>query len=87
MNPERWREIDELLSAVLERETSERPAFLARECHGDEELRREVESLLEAHDEADGFLDSQGFETIPDEAVQPTVDSSHESPGPPPLAP
>ena len=32
-------------------------AFLAEQSDGDEAVRREVESLLAAHDAADGFLD------------------------------
>src|SRR2546427_8179797 len=47
MNPERGRRVEQLYRSVREREPGERGAFLARECQGDEELRREVESLLE----------------------------------------
>ena len=46
MNPERWRQIDQLLEAALEREPDERAAFLAAACEGDKSLRLEVESLL-----------------------------------------
>jgi hypothetical protein len=44
MNPERWRQIDQLLEAALEREPEERAAFLALACEDDESLRRQVES-------------------------------------------
>lgn len=43
MNPQRWREIEDLYHAALEREPSTRAAFLE---NADPELRREVESLL-----------------------------------------
>src|ERR1700730_4883015 len=46
MNPERFRQIEELYHSAWEREPNERGAFLAQACPGDEELRREVESLL-----------------------------------------
>jgi len=46
MTPERWRQIDRLYQAALERDATEREAFLDKACAGDEELRREVESLL-----------------------------------------
>jgi serine/threonine protein kinase len=46
MNPQRRRQVDELYGAALEREPGERDAFLAEACKRDEELRREVESLL-----------------------------------------
>jgi serine/threonine protein kinase len=43
---ERWRQIERLYHAALERETATREAFLAEACAGDEELRREVVSLI-----------------------------------------
>ena len=49
MQVKRWQEIDRLFDAVLEREPSERVSFLADACAGDDDLRREVESLLAAH--------------------------------------
>jgi Tol biopolymer transport system component/tRNA A-37 threonylcarbamoyl transferase component Bud32 len=56
MKPERWQKVDELLSAALEREAGQRVSFLARACEGDEELRKEVEELLSAHEAASNFL-------------------------------
>src|SRR4051812_45500838 len=52
MNPERWRQIEDAYHSAAERQGSEREAFLAAACDGDEELRREVESLLaqQSHD-------------------------------------
>ncbi len=47
MTPERWREIERLYHAALERDAAERAAFLNEACGGDEALRREVESLLD----------------------------------------
>lgn len=46
MTPDRWEEINQLWDAALELAEGDRPAFLERNCRGDEELRREVESLL-----------------------------------------
>ncbi|HYL39542.1 MAG TPA: protein kinase [Bryobacteraceae bacterium] len=46
MNPERWRQVEEVYQAALERELSQRSAFLADACQNDEALRREAESLL-----------------------------------------
>ncbi|HXN41203.1 MAG TPA: serine/threonine-protein kinase, partial [Myxococcaceae bacterium] len=71
MNPQRWQRIDELLSAVLERDSGERASFLQKQCEGDDALRHEVESLLEAHDEADDFLEAPLFKTLPDDAPRP----------------
>ena len=46
VTPERWRRIEALLDAALQRKPDERPDFLAETCGSDEPLRREVESLL-----------------------------------------
>src|SRR5579864_1200576 len=46
MTPERWQQVDQLFHSALEREPDERSAFLAEACAGNEELRREIESLL-----------------------------------------
>jgi len=62
MTPERWQQIELLCNAALERESSQREAFLARACRGDDELRREVESLLAQEKSAQGFLESLGDE-------------------------
>ena len=62
MEAKRWQEIDRLFDAVLEREPSERSTFLAEASAGDEELRREVESLLEAHDRATKFIEVPAME-------------------------
>ncbi|RPJ57137.1 MAG: hypothetical protein EHM23_21550, partial [Acidobacteria bacterium] len=57
MTNERWRQVEALFHAALEREPNERSAFLARECAGDESMRLEVESLLASHDESEYGLD------------------------------
>src|SRR3954454_22887236 len=54
-DPRRVQEV--FLAAVEERDPAARAAVLDRECAGDRELRRRVESLLRAHDEPDDFLD------------------------------
>jgi eukaryotic-like serine/threonine-protein kinase len=46
MKPHDWRRVEELFHAALQRAPAEREAFLRETCGGDEELRREVESLL-----------------------------------------
>ena len=56
MNPGRWEQIDQLLQSALSRPPAERSAFVDQACAGDESLRREITSLLEAHEKA-GPLD------------------------------
>jgi eukaryotic-like serine/threonine-protein kinase len=59
MNPDRWRQIGQLYHSALEMELEERAAFLDGACGDDAELRREVESLLQARQQADGFIDGK----------------------------
>ncbi|MGH9451503.1 MAG: protein kinase domain-containing protein, partial [Terriglobia bacterium] len=62
MKPERWREIERLYQAALERAASGREAFLREACGADDDLRREVESLLESNDEAGSFIERPAIE-------------------------
>lgn len=58
----RWQKVKEVFHAALERAPDERPAFLAEACAGDEALRKDVESLIEAHEKEGSFIDSPAFE-------------------------
>ncbi len=58
MTPERWKLINELLDEILDHEPEERPFILAQACAGDPLLRLELESLLAAHEQAGGFMES-----------------------------
>jgi eukaryotic-like serine/threonine-protein kinase len=46
MDPARWQRVSRLYQSALDRDPSERDLFLAQATAGDDELRREVESLL-----------------------------------------
>src|SRR5215204_1678997 len=61
MTPERWRRVDELFHAALERDGAERADFLAEACAGDDALRREVERLVAAHEQDGSFIDSPAY--------------------------
>jgi Tol biopolymer transport system component/serine/threonine protein kinase len=58
MKPERWKQVDELLEAALDCPATERASFLDRACAGDEELRRELESLLISDGQTETFIES-----------------------------
>jgi eukaryotic-like serine/threonine-protein kinase len=47
MTPERWREVEMIYQATMDREPEVRRSYLPEACQGDEDLRRDVESLLE----------------------------------------
>jgi Tol biopolymer transport system component len=58
MKPERWQHIDKLLGEALELEAGRPGAFLDQACGNDEELRRKINSLLAAHEQADSFIEA-----------------------------
>ncbi len=64
MKPERWQHIDKLLGESLELEASGRAAFLDQACAGDEELRRKIDALLAAHEQAESFIETPAFAGI-----------------------
>jgi serine/threonine protein kinase/tetratricopeptide (TPR) repeat protein len=57
MNPERWRQIERIYHLALERPPREREVLLTDQCHGDESLRLEVDSLLRRDASAENVLD------------------------------
>src|SRR5262245_38076801 len=61
MQPERWQHIDKLLGEALELEAGRRAAFLEQACTGDEELRRKIDALLAAHEQAESFIEVPAF--------------------------
>jgi eukaryotic-like serine/threonine-protein kinase len=61
MTPERWEQVNELFHSALEREPAQRPAFLDQVCADDQELRKEVESLICSNENPDSFIDGPGF--------------------------
>jgi serine/threonine-protein kinase len=62
MESKRWVQVDSLLQAALRQPPGQRTAFLDEACAGDEALRREVESLLLAHEQAGSFLEAPALE-------------------------
>ena len=58
MTPERWQQASQILEIALERNPERRAAYLDEVCANDDELRREVESLLAASAQAGSLLDS-----------------------------
>ncbi len=54
MTPERWGQVNEVFHSALKRRPAERAAFLDQACDGDQELRKEVESLIGSHEEFHG---------------------------------
>jgi serine/threonine protein kinase len=64
MEAEHWQKVERLYHAALEVEVSQRRALLEDSCVGDEELRREVESLLACHGKAEQFMEVPALEVM-----------------------
>ena len=61
MDPERWRKVERIFHAVVEADETRRTAILEESCAGDQSLRREVESLLQHHNNAKDFIETPAF--------------------------
>ena len=71
MDAERWRRINELFHAALERDPGSRDAFIDEACTGDPALRTEVLSLVRMHS-GPGVVDRPAVEADP--GLLPTAD-------------
>src|SRR6266446_10057917 len=61
MERERWRQVEQVFHAALKVEESRRGDLVRQLCAGDEDLRREVESLLAHHNENGSFIETPAF--------------------------
>ena len=75
MKAERWKKVIDLFQSALERAPEERAAFLDESCHGDEGMRREVESLLTSHERAENFIEVPAFEVAPELVTNDSADA------------
>jgi len=67
MTSQQWQLVKEVFEATLECDSKERTAFLDGACCGDDEVRKEVESLLTAHDRDGDFMNEPIGKLIPDD--------------------
>ena len=58
MDPQRLRKIEEIYHAALELPPAERESFIKESCGEDEELRRELETLLAVKRSSNNFFDT-----------------------------
>src|SRR5688572_20414566 len=76
MKPDRWRKVDELFDAVLERDPKDRAAFLDQVCGSDRELRREVEKMLAYDQKAEDFIQTDVFNAAAKLITKPLTSDS-----------
>ncbi|WP_157994335.1 serine/threonine-protein kinase [Peristeroidobacter agariperforans] len=73
MTPDRWSRVKDLLCEALEQEQHAREAWLEQACADDEELHRELRSLIAAHEGPPSFIDSPAIEHAPLASLAPLV--------------
>lgn len=57
MTPEQWQKVEAVLQEALDRPPQDRVSFLGEACAGDEQLRQEATSLVNAYDKAGDFIE------------------------------
>lgn len=70
MNPERWQKLDELFHSALERDPVEREAFITEVCEGDEDLTKELYSMIAHHEQARSFMESPAYAVVAETIVE-----------------
>ncbi|MEW6131229.1 MAG: protein kinase [Acidobacteriota bacterium] len=70
MTPERYQQIVQLYRRVVELPPETRKPFLLEACEGDEELQREVESLLDYQTSAEQFIETPALEVVAKDLAQ-----------------
>jgi serine/threonine-protein kinase len=62
VTPERWRQINDVFHAALAQDAAERERFVRKVAAGDEELEREVFSLIRSHEQSGDQLEKRAWE-------------------------
>src|SRR5580700_1722075 len=76
MDPQRWKQVDDVLQSVLDRAPQDRDAFLRQACAGDAALEREVRLLLTLDQPAASFLERPAMEMAARAIARQHVDDS-----------
>lgn len=66
MDLERWKRIEEIFHAALDRDSSARAKYLQDACKDDESLRIEVESLIATHQKESSLFKNRGSDLAAD---------------------
>jgi serine/threonine protein kinase len=82
VDPERWKQVEQILQSVLDRPPDERDGLLSRACAGDESLEQEVRSLLIADERAETFLGRRAIDVAARRVARHHDEDTHNSPDP-----
>lgn len=75
MSDPRWQRIEEVFHQAVDLDPAQRADFLATACIGDDELRREVESLLANDDTQDNLVESAVSNAVDQLPAEPAAAS------------
>ena len=73
LTAERWQQVKAVLSAALEKDTSERPVYLDQACAADSSLRAEVESLLAVEQDSSPHVLTSAWASTADSFANPRL--------------
>src|SRR5262245_10103789 len=71
MDPERWKQVNELLDAAFDLPPENRSTFLDQACVGNEDLRKQLEGLLASDERASNFIEIPVLQAIPELLPKP----------------
>ena len=74
MIPEQWQQVKALFHSALELTPERRAAYLNKACMGQDSLRKEVESLIAAHEKTGSFIDSPAYERVTTPLLEEDLD-------------
>src|SRR5215510_5028395 len=74
MTPERWRQVEEIFQAALDLSPEERNRYVSEVCAEDNDLKRDVESLLSQYDSAGELLDEPIYGNTELSALESFID-------------
>ena len=76
MRPEQWQQVREILASAIALPEAERAAYLDKSCAVHPELRSEVESLLDSHEQAGSVFLNRPAADLKSALVEPNPRSS-----------
>ena len=71
MNSERWQKVKGLFDVAVELAPKERKLFLVKSCGNDEDLRRDVENLLDSYNDAESFMEQSAAAEVAEIIIEP----------------
>ena len=75
MTPDRWKKVNEIFQSAAELEDDERGRYLDEKCIDDDELRNQVEELLQADSDAGTFLGGNAASDV-EHLINPNIDKT-----------